>query len=238
MSLDIQKPRHIAITPDWNGRWARENNLDTIEWHIAWYEKIKEVIWWANDRVIECLTIWGLSDDNILKRDEKEIKGIIQLINHLPELLPVLHKNNSKFINIWDITLFPEETQKLLMGIEDETKDNQWMKLAIALGYGWLDDFIRAINKRITAWFGNIHINKTELKKYLDWWLDLPDPDLSIRTWSHEWTDCTRGSWIYLPRSTHTECINHKILWPDYTEEQFDIDLKEFSKTKRTKWGR
>jgi undecaprenyl diphosphate synthase len=236
MSLDIQKPRHIAITPDWNRRWAREKWVDISMWHFAWYEKIKEVIGWANDRVIECLTIWWLSRENVLKRDEKEKEWLFKLINNLTDLLPLLQERNTKFINIWDIRLFPLETQKLLMGIEEETKDNEWMKLAIALGYSWLDEIIRAINRRIDAWYGNKHINETELTKYSDWGLDIPDPDLSIRTWIHNWTDCTRHSWIHLAKSTHTEYLNHKILWPDYTEEQFDIDLQEFSKTKRTKW--
>ena len=236
MSLDIQKPRHIAITPDWNRRWAKEKWQPVIMWHIAWYEKIKEVIWWANDRVIECLTIWGLSKSNVLEREEKEIKWIIQLVNNLTTLIPVLHKNNAKFINIGDIRLFPLETQKLLMGIEEETKDNGWMKLAIALGYSWLDEIIRAHKKINKAWLDSENMDEQEFKKYLDWWLDLPDLDLNIRTWIHNWTDCTRHSWIHLARSTHTEYLNHKFLWPDYTEEQFDIDLEEFSKTKRTKW--
>ncbi|MFA5917715.1 MAG: polyprenyl diphosphate synthase [Candidatus Gracilibacteria bacterium] len=235
MSLDIQKPRHIAITPDGNRRWAREKGVDISMGHFAGYEKIKEVIGWANDRVIECLTIWGLSRENVLKRDEKEKEGLFKLINNLTDLLPLLQERNTKFINIGDIRLFPLETQKLLMGIEEETKDNEGMKLAIALGYSGLDEIIRAINRRIDAGYGNKHINETELTKYSDGGLDIPDPDLSIRTGIHNGTDCTRHSGIHLAKSTHTEYLNHKILWPDYTEEQFDIDLQEFSKTKRTK---
>ncbi len=236
MKLDENKPRHIVITPDWNRRRAEEHWLEKIEWHIAWYEKIKEVIWWANERLIECMTVWGLSKSNVIKRDEQEIKWILRIISKLTNLLPLLMKNNIKFINIWDIWMFPNHTQMLLNYIQEQTKNNTWMKLVIALAYSWLDDIVRAINK---IWLSEIdlkEINEEKFKEFLDWGLEIPDPDLNIRTWIHKDTLCTRHSWIYLPRATDTEYINHQILWPDYTENQFDIDLLEFSKTERTKW--
>ncbi len=236
MNSEIQKPRHVVITPDWNRRWAQKLWLKKIAWHIAWHEKIIEVIWWANDRVIECLTIWGLSKTNVLKRDEDEIKWILELVNQLPTLLPFLQDNNSRFINIWDMSVFPSKTQVLLNDIQVQTKNNSWMKLVIALAYSWLDEIVRATKKILSAWLNPSDIDEHKYKEFLDWWLDIPDPDLNIRTWIHEWTLCTRHSWIYLSWATNMEYVNHKILWPDYTEEQFDKDLLEFSKAERTKW--
>lgn len=236
MESETQKPSHIVITPDWNRRWAKKNGVEKIEWHIAWYKKIKEVIWWANDRVIECLTVWWLSKTNVIKRDKNEIKWILKIVNELSKLLPLLQKNNIKFINIGDIKIFPALTQWLLNSIQEKTKDNTWMKLVIALGYSWLDDNIRAIRKILLAGLNPNEIDELKFKEFLDWGLEIPDPDLNIRTWIHNWTLCTRHSWIYLPRATDMEHINHQVLWPDYTEKQFDEDLLQFSKTERTKW--
>jgi len=236
MNLDIQKPKHIVITPDWNRRWAKERLIPTIAWHFAWHEKVKDIIEWANDKVIECLTIWWLSKENVIERDKEEIKWILKLVNQLPKLLPFLKENNSKFINIGDMSVFPEETQVLLNNIQEDTKNNTWMKLVIALAYSWLDEIIRTYKKINIAGLDIADINDIKFKEFLDWGLEIPDPDLNIRTWIHNWTNCTRHSWIYLARSTSTEYLSHKTLWPDYTKEQFEADLVDFAKTKRTKW--
>lgn len=236
MKLEENKPSHIAIIPDWNRRRARNRKMPDLLWHREWYEKIKKVIWWANDRVIECLTVWWLSKENVLDRDPEEVKGLLKLVNKLNDLLPMMQKENIKFINIWDIELFSAKTIELLKSIEEKTKDNTWMKLVIWLWYSWLDEITRATKKIVEAGLSVGDINENEFKKYLDWWLEIPDPDLIIRTWIHNWTDCVRHSWIHLARSTSSEYIFTKTLWPDFTEFEFQKAIVEFNKTKRTKW--
>lgn len=236
MKLDENNPRHIAITPDWNRRRARNRKMPDLVWHREWYEKIKKVIWWANDRVIECLTVWWLSKENVLERNQEEIKGLLKLVWKLNKLLPMMQKENIKFINIWDIELFSPDTQKLLKSIEEQTISNTWMKLVIWLWYSWLDEITRATKKIVEAGLSVWDINENEFKKYLDGWLEIPDPDLIIRTWIHNWTECYRHSWIHLARSTSSEYFFTKTLWPDFNEFEFQKAIEEFMKTKRTKW--
>jgi len=77
---NTSKPKHIAIIPDGNRRWARQNNLTPIEGHSAGIDKFNDVLKWAKDHDIKMISFWSFSTENA-SRDKNEIEGLYNLFN-------------------------------------------------------------------------------------------------------------------------------------------------------------
>ena len=60
----MEKPNHIAIIMDGNGRWAVEKNLLRIEGHRAGINAIKSVIKSSIENEIPYLTLFAFSTEN------------------------------------------------------------------------------------------------------------------------------------------------------------------------------
>lgn len=237
MSLDIKKQIHTAIVMDWSRRQAIKKKESILSWHKAWFEKSIEIIeHLVKSKVVSCLTLWALSIENLKERNPIELSWIMKLINKLQDLLPSLQKNNIKFDTIWDIAKLPSlESQSILDDIKIKTSNNTWMNLVVALAYSWQDEIVRAVKKIINAWLDPDELDEKTFRNYLDT-AKFPNPDLIIRTWIHEWTECKRHSGFMLYDSAYAEYYFTDTLWPDFTKEEFDKAILEFHKTKRTKW--
>lgn len=248
---------HLAIAMDWNRRWAKERLSPSGLWHKMWFENSKKIIEVAvKSKVIDCLTLWALSKENIKERNPDELEWIFNLINKLKDLEPLLEWNNVKFETIWDLLLLPKESRKILDEIKSKTSKNSAMILAIALGYSWQDEIVRATKKIIKAWLNPDEIDEKTFRNYTDV-ANLPLTDLIIRTWIHSnWEKiwgikdlfdillwkfkknigCNRHSWLMLYDSAYAEYYFTSILWPDFKKEDLLNALDAFNKTKRTKW--
>lgn len=80
--------KHLAIIMDGNRRWAKARFLPALFGHKAGFDNVKKITELAKEKGIEYLTLWALSTENLIKRDEDEVKGIIKLIHYVPKLLP------------------------------------------------------------------------------------------------------------------------------------------------------
>ncbi len=54
-------PNHVALIPDGNRRWAKENNLPTFEGHKKGYQRTIEIGRRARKMGIKVLTLWAFS---------------------------------------------------------------------------------------------------------------------------------------------------------------------------------
>lgn len=215
---------------DWNRRWAKSKILPTIMWHKAWFEKAVEIIDLSKQKKIDYLTLWALSKENLVKRDKEELTWIIKLIEKLEELLPRLQKNNIKFETIWDIEKLPETSQNILKKVKQETQNNTWMVLNVALVYSWQDEIVRAIKKAFESWINIEELDEKWFKNFLDT-KNFPPPDLIIRTgWD------IRHSGFMLYDSDYSEYYFTDKLWPDFDEQELDNALNFFNKSKRNFW--
>jgi len=219
--------KHLAIIMDWNRRWARKRLMPAIAWHKAWADNVEKIADLAWGKWIKYLTLWALSTDNLRKREEKEVKTIIKLINNIENYLWAMIKKWLKFQVIGDINQLPKDSIDILNKVIDETKNNTWIVLTIALIYWWQDEIIRATKKIIKSWINPETLTREEFRKYLDTSI-LPNPDVIVRTgWD------IRHSWFLLYDSEYSEYYFTDKWWPEYDEIELDKTIDFFNKSKR-----
>jgi undecaprenyl diphosphate synthase len=113
----------LSFVPDGNRRWAQEKNKNTIQGHTAGAKKIEEITKWLNENkeVDECV-FWCLSRSN-LERNKDELDGIFYLLKHYFESMKKnLVKNQIAFLALGEIHLLPENIQKVVKQLEEDTK--------------------------------------------------------------------------------------------------------------------
>jgi len=219
--------KHLAIIMDWNRRWARKRLMPAIAWHKAWADNVEKIADLAWEKWIKYLTLWALSTDNLKKREEKEVKTIIKLINNIENYLWSMIKKWLKFQVIGDINQLPKDSIEILNKVTGETKNNSWILLTLALIYWWQDEIVRATKKIIKSWLDPDALNREEFRKYLDTSI-LPNPDVIVRTgWD------IRHSGFLLYDSEYSEYYFTKKWWPEYDEIELDKTINFFNKSKR-----
>lgn len=222
---------HLGIIMDGNRRWAKSRALPSFMGHRAWAENVEKIVELCIDRNIKYLTLWALSLDNLQKRWEDEVKEIIGLINSMEKYLEKSIKNGLRFDTIWDIDRLPEESQKVLKRMKENTKNNDKIIVNIALIYWWQDEIIRAIKKASLDNVDFLSLKREDFRKYLDTW-KLPVVDLIIRTWGD-----IRHSWFLLYDSEYSEYYFTPKKWPEFGEDEFNKAIEFFESTKRNFGG-
>jgi len=222
--------KHLGIIMDWNRRWAKKRFLPAIAWHKAGAENAIKITKLAKDQGVEFLTLWALSTENLVKRDQDEVKGIIKLINNIESLLWEMLDEWLRFETIWDLSKLPSESQEVLQRVKDKTENNTGITLILALVYWWQDEIVRATKKIINECLDPETLTKEEFRKYTDTW-KFPVVDMIVRTgWD------TRHSWFMLYDSEYAEYYFTDKSWPDYNSEELGKTLESFKKSKRNFW--
>jgi len=204
--------------------------MPAIFGHKAGFDNVKKVTEYAKDAGIKYLTLWALSTENFKKRDADEIKNIIKLIHHVPKLVPEFMEKWVKLQVIWDISKLPEDTQKILHDIREETKDNTGITLTVALVYGWQDEIVRATKKIIADGVDRESLTPENFREYLDTAI-LPVPDVIVRTgWD------IRHSGYLLYDSAYSEYYFTDKKWPEFNKDELEKILDQFQSSKRNFW--
>ena len=177
-------PIHIAIIMDGNRRWAKEKSLETKQGHKEGAENLKRIAKYANEIGIKYLTVYAFSTEN-WKRTEEEVGALMFLLKwYLDDLLNSSDLDNVKINVLGDITRLDPGIQKLILKLEDKTKDYTGLKLNIAFNYGGRDEITRAV-KSIATSVKNNEISVEDINEDLIsnniYTAGMPDPDLLIR---------------------------------------------------------
>src|SRR5262245_4425670 len=98
-----QIPKHVAIIPDGNRRWAKKNNIFPEEGHRAGADSALRIIRASKQIGIEFLTFYIFSTENWL-RPAQEIKAQMQLLEKfLIEQCQHMLDNGVKFLTIGEL---------------------------------------------------------------------------------------------------------------------------------------
>lgn len=76
-------PRHVAIIPDGNRRWARARGRSVTEGHRAGIEHAARIVEAGFDAGVEVMTLWWGSPANLQRRDPAEVEGIVEALRWL-----------------------------------------------------------------------------------------------------------------------------------------------------------
>ena len=219
--------QHLAIIMDGNRRWAKKRFLPSIAWHKAWAENVKTIAQLAYDTWIKYLTLWALSTENLEKREQKEVDGIIKLINNIESYLDEMIQTGLKLETIGDLTKLPQDSQEILHKVKLRTQNNSWLVLTIALIYGWQDEILRATKQILRDGKNPETLTNQEFRSYLDSHF-LPVPDVIVRTgWD------IRHSGFLLYDSAYSEYYFTDKPWPEYDEAELAKTIDFFENSKR-----
>lgn len=224
-------PVHIAIIMDGNRRWAKEKGLETKLGHKEGAENLKRIAKYANEIGIKYLTVYAFSTEN-WKRTKEEVGALMFLLNwYLDDLLNSSDLDNVKINVLGDITKLDAGTQKLILKLENKTKDYTGLQLNVAFNYGGRDEITRAV-KKIASAVKNNEISIDDIDEDLIsnsiYTAGMPDPDLLIRPGGEK-----RIS-NFLPwQLSYTEFIFTDKYWPDFNKNDLNEAIVEYERRNR-----
>lgn len=192
-------PRHIAIIPDGNRRWAVENGMEKYEGYEYGIKPGLDCFDLCEKLGIEEFTFFGFTQDNT-KRPKAQVKAFTEAcIESVEELskkdaaLVVVGQTNSE--------MFPKELLKYTERVKFGKGDT---KVNFLVNYGWQWDLLygyeHALNEEnMIASIGSRHI---------------PRVDLVIR-----WGGRHRFSGILPVQTVYSDMYVIDDMWPDFKPE-------------------
>ena len=225
------RPQHVAIILDGNGRWAKKRGLPRMMGHNEGVKTVREIVTASAEAGVKYLTIYAFSKQN-WNRPKDEVSSIMTLLLKTAQReIKELHRNNVRLKVIGDKNDLPKEAWTVLeQGIE-LTKDNKLLTLVVALSYGSRDEILRAVHILAedvkSGELESSDINETLFGSRLDT-ADIPDPDLMIRT-SGEY----RISNYLLWQAAYAEFYFAEELWPDFHRQEYYKALLSYTQRER-----
>ena len=203
-------PKHIAITMDGNGRWAKSKGKLRIFGHKNGVKSVRDTVEGAAEIGVEYLTLYAFSSEN-WSRPEREVNALMTLlVSAINKETKTLMDNNIRLSTIGDINKLPSKAQKELQEAILKTKDNTRMTLVLALSYSGRGEIINAVQNIIKDGKKPEEINEDTFQQYLTT-KSVRDPELLIRT-SGEY----RISNFLLWQIAYSELCFTDTLWPDF----------------------
>lgn len=217
-------PQHVAIIMDGNGRWAKEQGLNRTAGHEEGAKTVREITTHANNLGIKYLTLYAFSTEN-WKRPKLEVEFLMKLLErYLKNELPIYLENGVKFKAIGDLSKFSKSLQKVINETQEKTKNAKGLTQILALNYGSRDEITRAVKKLVDE---KLEVSQENIESCLDT-AGIPDVDMLIRT-SGE----IRISNYLLWQCAYAEMFFTKIYWPEFSKNEFDDLLSDFTNRER-----
>ena len=220
MKSSDNKPQHIVIIMDGNGRWARQRGLPRAAGHRAGIKTLRNIVEHCSVENLAALTVYAFSSEN-WRRPHEEVGLLMDLfISALQEQVSDLHANGVNVGFIGNLDEFPAKLQESIRSATALTAANSGLKLRIAANYGgrWdIENAFRKLSRRIASGELSIDdIDEETIRQSLSL-ADLPEPDLFIRTGGEK-----RISNYLLWHLAYTELYFTDTYWPDFSPAKLD----------------
>jgi len=178
-------PRHIAIIPDGNRRWARSHGKEPSEGHAVGAANLEKLIRKAHEMKIYALSFWGASLENLVRRPLEERRALLRIYEQYFTRLAdskEIHDNGVRIaiIGHWE-EKFPESLRRILQKCIEQTKHYTQHLLTFFMAYSGDDEMVLAVRKMVEKYTAASDITKETIKQHL-MTKDLPPVDLLIRT--------------------------------------------------------
>lgn len=213
-------PRHIGLIMDGNGRWAKKRLLPRSAGHAQGMDRMEGLLECAFDMGVSYVTVYALSTEN-LNRPQAELDGLYDLIRkHFIRAMRKICQKGVRLRVIGDVSLLPDDVQKILREAEEETKGYEGKGLNVALCYGARAEIVRAANIAVE---NGEKLTEESLSSAL-YTGDVPDPDLIIRTGGE-----MRLSNFLLYQAAYAELYFSEKMFPDFSDADLKAAVAEFA---------
>ncbi len=222
-------PLHVGVIMDGNGRWAKKRLMPRKLGHKYGMDRMIGLAEHAKKSGIKYLTVYVMSTENLARRPEDEIEGLFGLIRkYFTVNVKKLFDCGSGIKIIGDISVLPKDVIKILEDAEKASPEKAEFTLVFAINYGGRREIINAVNKALLRG-GSVDENSFEALLYTG---GVPDPDLIIRTGGE-----MRLSNFLTYQSAYAELYFSDVLFPDFSDAEFDKALTDFAARER-RFGR
>ncbi len=228
------RPRHVAIIMDGNGRWAKARGLPRLAGHRRGADTVRRIVEASPDLGVSWLTLYAFSTEN-WKRSTEEVEGLMNLFRiYIRKEGRELRRRGARVRFIGDRTRLAPDLTAQMNKLEAETAANDQLNLTIAINYGGRDEIVAAA-RRLAAEVAAGRLDPAQIDAArLEGALDtqgIPDPDLVIRT-SGEMRTSNFLPW----QSAYAEYAFVPECWPEFTEQVLARALDEFA-TRQRRFG-
>ncbi|QSX05739.1 di-trans,poly-cis-decaprenylcistransferase [Sedimentibacter sp. zth1] len=200
-------PKHIAIIPDGNRRWANRLGLDKYMGYDHGLNPGVDVLRLAKEYGVKELTYYGFTTDNC-KRPTIEVKAFTTACI---DAVRMIQKENVNLLVVGNTesNMFPKELLPYTKSRVSIGKDE--IKVNFLVNYGWEWDLSNM----------NIHsTNRNTIMSLLNS-KDISRIDLIIR-----WGGRKRLSGLLPVQAVYADIYTIDKMWPEFTKQQFIEALK------------
>lgn len=220
---------------DGNRRWAESRHLPKMMGHKEGVKTLKKIVRHAGKRQLKYLTVYAFSSEN-WQRSQDEVDYLLELFtNVLKGELDDLCKNNVRLRFLGQLSSMPPNLRKSMEKSMEKTSTNTGLCLQVAINYGSrleITDAVKAIAAEVAAGRLSVESIDEQLISQHLYTKEMPDPELLIRTGGEQ-----RLSNYLLWQCAYTELYVTPTLWPDFSEEDFESAVSEFSQRDRRYGG-
>lgn len=222
-------PRHIALIPDGNRRWAKSKKLNPSDGHRTGVQNFRDIVR-ELFKTVPHVTFWAASEDNLRKRSSLEVAILSRLIEkellwwmNAPELKE--YDIRVRVVGRWSALLKNKKLDRTVQAIEQKTTEHNKRFLTILLGYDGKREMLEAIK---TLQKNNNSATDTSLKQEL-WTGFLPDVDLVIRTGGEPHWSAGFMMW----HTANSQFYFTETLWPAFSKKELAAALQEYERRER-----
>lgn len=226
-----QRPRHIAVIMDGNGRWAQRQGLPRIEGHRRGVESVRRITEECSRLDIGQLTLYCLSSEN-WKRPQEELDFLMHLLEqYMIEERSTLMDNNLQVSTIGRRHGIPDpvlrETDKTI----EMSRANTGTRLCLAINYGGraeMLDAVRQVAREVQQGTLTVdEISEQTIGNHL-YTAGMEDPDLLIRTAGE-----MRISNFLLWQISYAELWVTRRCWPEFREQDLHEAIRDYASRER-----
>jgi tritrans,polycis-undecaprenyl-diphosphate synthase [geranylgeranyl-diphosphate specific] len=224
-------PSHVGIIMDGNRRYARKRALSPWKGHEFGARKLEQVLEWSRELGIRELTLYTLSIQNF-DRPKAEVEYLMNLFRSNFSSIKKderIAKHQIRINIIGRLSMFPEDIQKMMRDIMEQTRTNDKYILNFAMGYGGREEIVDAakkISRDVKA--GKISPEDITPESFSRYLYLQDEPDLIIRTGGE-----TRTSNFLMWQSSYSEWVFLDKMWPELEKSDIESSIAEYASRKR-----
>ena len=213
-------PRHTAIIPDGNGRWAEARGLARTAGHKAGVDAVRRTVEAARTIGLPLVTLYAFSSDN-WQRPRREVDTLFGLLRrYVDEETARLREQGIRMQAIGRRDRLPPGILAAIERSEAETAAGRALDLRIAIDYSSREAIARAAHR--------LPARAPAPRDALARALGTPDVDLLIRTGGEQ-----RLSDFLLWEAAYAELVFLPVAWPDFSRGDLERALAEYAGRQR-----